>query len=69
MDPQKKQIDIIRDKCKDAGLSIYKVFMKAQVPIPTIQNWDRKEPSAFDVVYKIDKAIKELIEETEKTEI
>lgn len=58
-----KQIEIIENKCKDAGISIYDVFRRALIPVSTIQNWKRKEPDAFTVKKKIDDTIEAMISE------
>lgn len=56
----KKQIDIIRETCKKKGLKIYTVFRKAEIPIQTIANWDKKEPEAFQVLEKINATIEQM---------
>jgi len=53
----KKQIEIIREKCENAGLNIYDVFREAKVPVVTVSNWTRKEPDAFNTVNRINEAI------------
>ena len=57
---EKKQIEVIREKCEKEGLNIYDVFREAKVPVATISNWNRKEPDAFDTVNKINEAIETL---------
>lgn len=57
---EKKQIEVIREKCEKEGLNIYDVFREAKVPVVTISNWNRKEPDAFDTVNKINDAIETL---------
>ena len=56
----KKQIDVIREKCESEGLNIYDVFREAKVPVVTISNWNRKEPSSFVTLNKINTAIETL---------
>jgi len=63
----KKQIEIIREKCKKLGLNVYDVFREAKVPVVTVSNWTRKEPDAFDTLRKINEAI-EVCAETKRKE-
>lgn len=58
----KKQIDIIREKCKEKGLNIYDVFREAKVHVGTVANWKTKEPEAFTTLAKINLAIEVLSE-------
>lgn len=58
-----KQIDLIKQKCKDAGLKLKPVFEAAGVPYDTILNWKRSEPKAFETVEKINNAIEKLKDE------
>ena len=59
-----KQIDIIKAKCAAEGLNIYEVFRRAGVPQSTISNWTRKDPEQFAVKSKIEKTIKEMVNES-----
>jgi len=56
----KKQIELIAEECNKYGLNIYEVFRHAGIPQPTVTNWRKKEPDAFDTLAKIYKAIDEL---------
>jgi len=53
----KKQIEIIRKKCENAGLNIYDVFREAKVPSCTVSNWTKREPSSFVTLNKINSTI------------
>jgi len=57
---EKKQIDIIRERCENLGLNIYDVFREAKVPACTVTNWTKKDPSSFATLAKINQAIKQL---------
>lgn len=59
----KKQIEIIKEQCKKERINIYELFRKAQVPVSTIQNWERKDPGAFETKNKLDNALAEMIEQ------
>lgn len=56
----KKQIEILEEKCKKAGVKLTAAFREAGIPITTIGNWKRKEPDAFDVRDKVETAIEKL---------
>jgi len=56
----KKQIEIIREKCENAGLNIYDVFREAKVPSCTVSNWTKREPSSFVTLNKINSTIEEM---------
>lgn len=60
----KKQIDIIREKCKEKGLNIYDVFREAKVPTTTVHNW-KEDPKAFVTLRKINEAIEVLSNKAE----
>lgn len=62
---QKKQIEIIREKCDELGLNIYDVFREAKVPACTVSNWKKNEPSSFKTLHKINEAIETLSEKIE----
>lgn len=55
-----KEIDKIKQKCKEAGLGIYDVLREAKVPRDTVQNWNKKNPKAFETKDKIYAAIDKL---------
>ncbi len=57
---KKKQIEIIEEKAKEAGVSLAELFRKADVPYNTIQNWRNQEPSAFQTVEKLNQTLEEI---------
>lgn len=65
MEPTKKRIDIIKEKCEANGLQIHKVFRIAGVSASTIRNWTYSEPQAFQIEEKINQTIELLIAEGE----
>lgn len=60
-----KQIDILRNECVKEGLNLREVFRRAQVPVTTIQNWDRKEPEAFTTLKKLNDTVEAMKKEKE----
>ena len=55
-----KKIDEIKQKCKDTGLEINKVFREAKIPVCTIQNWEKKNPKTFETLDIINETIERM---------
>jgi len=57
---QKKQIDIIKEKCQELGLSASELFREAGVPHATIQNWERDDPKPIKTLNKLNETLDRL---------
>jgi len=57
---KEKKIEEIKRLCAENGLPVAEVFREAKIPYSTVQNWERKEPDAFETYDKLKETIAEM---------